>query len=490
MASPSTAPSAPPSSLTLSCLCGSCNGTLTISSPSILPLRAEICHCADCRHVSGQIQWTTANIPPGSTLTYTGPQTVYATPGDLGRRFCSVCGCHLWEGVDDDSEKQSFCVGNIADGGKSGDGVFDYRAHTLVVTTGDGGFANWYDGEGEDEDEGEGDDGEAGKAQQSQLKTYTIDANYGEKCDLAELGASNRKRHEKTWNRPPGKEEKLYGDCHCGGVKFYITPPSTTCDPLNPALDHMPFSDSLKPYNSSSAWEKANPHSEKWWIRANGTKYLAGTCACRSCRLNSGMDIQTWAFVPRANIFWVSGQEQEKKPSATSLTPLPLDVQESQLGTLTAYNSSPGVYRHFCRVCGATVFWRSEKRRFEIIDVSIGLLRAEEGVLATRWLDWSTERVSFREDASNQDFVGRVEKGLRRWGKRIREDEEVTEMEGKVDMGEKTEVEWEDAKTARASEALAKKIDGHKEGNDMTTSHESTGKELADEVEKLDIQET
>ena len=136
------------------------------------------------------------------------------------------------------------------------------------------------------------------------------------------------------------------------------------------------------------------------------------------------------------------------------------------------------------------MFWRSEKRRFEIIDVSVGLLRAEEGVLARRWLDWTTERVSFREDARNQDHVGRVEKGLRRWGKRMREEEEVMKMKGKVDMGEKPTVEREEAKTARASEDFARKTDGEKEGDDTTIPNESIGKDLADEVGKLNIQET
>jgi hypothetical protein len=32
-----------------------------------------------------------------------------------------------------------------------------------------------------------------------------------------------------------------------------------------------------------------------------------GTCVCNSCRLSSGFPIQTWAFVPKSNIFNADG---------------------------------------------------------------------------------------------------------------------------------------------------------------------------------------
>ena len=58
---------------------------------------------------------------------------------------------------------------------------------------------------------------------------------------------------------------------------------------------------------------------------------------------------------------------------------------------LTSYESSPGDLREFCINCGATIFWH-DKWSPDLINVSVGLLRAEE------WLDWWTDRVSFSED--------------------------------------------------------------------------------------------
>ena len=85
-------------------------------------------------------------------------------------------------------------------------------------------------------------------------------------------------------------------------------------------------------------------------------------------------------------------------------------------GTLTHYESSPGVLREFCRVCGGTAFWHCTDRP-ELIDVSVGLLRATEGSRAESWLQWHKQRVSFKEDAFEPDFVGQFESQLQAFEK-------------------------------------------------------------------------
>ncbi|KAL8729949.1 MAG: hypothetical protein Q9166_004394 [cf. Caloplaca sp. 2 TL-2023] len=135
-----------------------------------------------------------------------------------------------------------------------------------------------------------------------------------------------------------------------------------------------------------------------WWLRANGTKYFAGTCACNSCRLSTGFDIQAWAFVPKSNIRQMDGKE--------------LDFS---MGTLKRYSHTKWGNREFCGTCGATVFWHSDERP-GIIDISAGLLDAEEGARAEEWLEWGTDRVSFEECANNKGLVGGVSRGLRKWG--------------------------------------------------------------------------
>ncbi|EXJ90524.1 hypothetical protein A1O1_03627 [Capronia coronata CBS 617.96] len=181
---------------------------------------------------------------------------------------------------------------------------------------------------------------------------------------------------------------ELDASCHCGGVAFRITPPNAASEACS-----SNYPDLLVPYHSSSS---ENPTDAKWWLRADNSKYLAGTCACRSCRLGSGFPIQTWAFIPRANILQADGKQ--------------LDYE---MGSLKEIESSKNCFRSFCGTCGATVFWHCRTRP-GLVDVSVGLLRAEEGSRAERWLQWWTERVSFMEDALDQALVGDLQRGLSR----------------------------------------------------------------------------
>jgi len=190
---------------------------------------------------------------------------------------------------------------------------------------------------------------------------------------------------------PPGKEssDRLKGQCHCGGVKLYITRPTEASKAVQ-----SPFPDLMKAFHSNSS---ENPENETWWLRSNDTKYLAGNCTCTSCRLASGFEIQPWAFVPKCNIFQEDGK--------------PLDFN---MGTLKRYESSKDVSREFCRVCGATIFWHCEWRP-ELLDVSVGLLDPEEGARVENWLEWWTGRVSFEEMAVSRSLVASLEAGLKDW---------------------------------------------------------------------------
>lgn len=178
----------------------------------------------------------------------------------------------------------------------------------------------------------------------------------------------------------------LSAGCHCGGVKFQITRPNASSRGCS-----SPWPDLVIPYHSSSS---ANPQDIKWWLREDDTKYLAGTCACRSCRLGSGSPIQTWAFIPKANILQMDDR-----------------TLDYDMGTLKQIESSPGCFREFCSRCGATVFWHCLERP-DLVDVSVGLLRAPEGSRAVTWLDWWADRVSFREEAFDKQLIDQLEKGL------------------------------------------------------------------------------
>lgn len=184
-----------------------------------------------------------------------------------------------------------------------------------------------------------------------------------------------------NWDRV---QDRVPAQCHCGGIQFYITRPDASSN-----MATSPWPDVLVPYHAGSS---DNFEDVKWFLRDGNTKYLAGTCACTSCRLGSGFPIQTWAFVPRANMFEIDG------------SPLSLECKP-----MRRYNSSPGVFREFCGRCGATVFWHSSVRP-ELIDVSVGLFHGD-GARAEGWLEWA-RRVSFVEMAEENQLVQLLQLGL------------------------------------------------------------------------------
>lgn len=214
------------------------------------------------------------------------------------------------------------------------------------------------------------------------------------------------------------RDSQLAAHCHCGGVSFNITRPNDRSGAFT-----APLPDVIKKYTNG---EEATLTEEKWWLSGDG-RYTAGTCACRSCRLASGMDIvevrrarfpafacsneectnhiQQWGFIPAHNIKMTDG-----KPFTTDF------------GTLKAFRSSEDATRYFCDACGATVFWIGDDRP-ELIDVAVGLLAAPSGARAEDWLKWATNRVSFIEEALHKELVECVEGGLQIWGRREGYDE-------------------------------------------------------------------
>lgn len=198
----------------------------------------------------------------------------------------------------------------------------------------------------------------------------------------------------KVWNpqpdstkvkyEPPEQEfdtegnEVLRAECHCGGVSFTIprpTVPAVTEDPI--------FSKCVSPVDKN--------------------KWCACVDACDDCRLTSGAHTIAWTFVPRALL----------RP------PMPVDL--APYGTMKTYASSPGVLRSFCGKCGASVILACDESRptpeQEVVDVSVGLLRAPEGILAEEWLTWRAGRLSWMESAGKfyPVFAKSLAEGFKKW---------------------------------------------------------------------------
>ncbi|KAL8790760.1 MAG: hypothetical protein Q9213_000384 [Squamulea squamosa] len=357
-----------PSTLTLSCACRRITGTIDINN-STLPLSLEFCHCSNCRHSSGQLAISCFtcprapnNGPPTLQITSKEQPVAYKTSEEIIRYFCDHCGASIYIDVLE-SGNYEICTGVLDEA----EGLLTFKQHIFVENTKDGGLSSWI--------EGAAWNGWPEKSERFQQPAR--------KPQPQAVGDSS---------------ETLKCYCHCRGVEFYVTRPDKESAKVS-----APLPDLLTPYHlhSHPPQDQDQNEKDKWWLRANGTKYLAGLCACNSCRLATGYDLQAWAFVPKTNIRKLDGTE--------------IDFA---MGTLKTYSHSPGAYREFCGRCGATFFWRHEERRGGVIDVSVGLLDAKEGAKAEEWLEWRTERVSFEECAQNKSLVAKVTEGLRRWGQK------------------------------------------------------------------------
>jgi hypothetical protein len=200
------------------------------------------------------------------------------------------------------------------------------------------------------------------------------------------------------------KAEGLEGYCHCGAVRFTVTRPN-----IYSIMPQAPYPDLLMPTSLKPLAKIRNSKDEKWWLfspestdergqRADAqindaipsasTRYLAGHCVCTSCRLGSGAEVQSWAFLSRANVF-----------EAGSTQPIELRYEDDRHGSLSRYTWSPGKYREFCSTCGATVFlWHAG--RPDIFVISAGLFDQQtNGARAEEWLKWHKERLSYLENA-------------------------------------------------------------------------------------------
>lgn len=250
------------------------------------------------------------------------------------------------------------------------DGIVEFRRHMWIGDTHDGGASEWI----------------------TTVSGGTIERWHEEPHHSAEVPHGWTSATAADALPTMNSKEKLRAHCHCGGVEFFITRPTQQ------SLEAVsPWPDLLVPFDTSNPVIPDNPRNEPWWLRSNNTRYLAGTCACNSCRQATGFEFVEWAFVPAANIVLADGQPFKR-----------------EFGSLKAYRSSADVTRRFCGGCGASVFWDGDFRP-TLIDVAVGLLDAPTGARAEEWLEWETNRVSFREFAHNNALIDGLEEGMRSW---------------------------------------------------------------------------
>ncbi|KAL0942005.1 DUF636 domain protein [Colletotrichum truncatum] len=249
----------------VSCLCGTVTGKVKLCISTSNAAGLSLSHSDVDRHSTGLLCASYCPIEQPDSLK--GTKERYEVDG-YTRYFCSVCGCHIFRSRPRGPETTwEVATGVIDQEANSSDNIdLRFVKHTSVVDTKDGGISIWLRTVGD----------------------LTLEAL--ENAEPAVDDKAKRKLHESS----NVSSTVLPASCACGTVSFHITRPNEES-----FVPHSGYPDLQYAACAHSPEFMRNPKDEKWWVRADGTKYLAGTCACRSCRLISGFKIQTWTFVPR-----------------------------------------------------------------------------------------------------------------------------------------------------------------------------------------------
>ena len=358
----------------ISCLCGS----ISLPLKTTLPAPTELCHCSACRHTTGALCTGFVNLESAPPPAVVEKCTIYHTSKTQARYFCSTCGTKLF--VHPHSEREpdgtvkkrtdedkAWCVlGSAVDPPEaSRDDVLLVEKHEWLADATDAGLAPFMS-----------------KLGGRDIPCFETKEN--------EVSAADLDERLKTFGKdllPPAPDGTLKAECRCGGVSLLIQRANHT----ERSVSQL---DRFIPKNSNG--------------NALNDKHIAMTCVCRYCRLHTGTSLAPWVYIPPVQII----NPQTSKPVVQHRAALPPDpkvvntaAQSANIGlTLKHYWSSPDCCRSFCSHCGAAVFYTVDRRQ-EVVNIAAGLLRAEEGVMARRWLSWQWGRVSWKDEATDQEIM-------------------------------------------------------------------------------------
>jgi hypothetical protein len=350
--------------LTAQCFCKAVHFTVSIPV-KLLPLNVHLCHCEICRYTHGTLCTFHASLPKGIEPQFIAPSSLANIAGYKHRNaiverfFCTTCGCHVGDHdlePDPETGMHEWRVATPVFDTHAED-VFRISSHCLTNETVGGGFYDFLPALGD-----------------RTIKVWNPEPGSG-MMPLAGKNTPPKQEFDAAGN------ERLRVECHCGGVSFTVPRPS---------VPEVAGDESLK----------------KWISPLEPNKWAACLDVCDDCRLMDGTHVVAWTFVP------------------LELTE-PRVPDDLLFGTLSTYASSQNVLRGFCGVCGATVFFTCEEDRkmsdkWQMVDISVGVIRAPEGTLAETWLTWRTARMSWMESGLRYDplFTESLAKGLDDWGRK------------------------------------------------------------------------
>ncbi|KAM7183899.1 DUF636 domain protein [Rhypophila sp. PSN 637] len=386
-------PELPTSHLTLTaqCYCKSVHFTITVPA-SALPLPVHLCHCHICRYTHGTPCIFHAPLPKGIAPEFISPSSLEASltgyehdQAASTRYFCSTCGCHIGDRDVPDSNAQSASsdddptvhlewrvansIFSLPDINSSGP-----QNATSSSASGPNGLYNWLP-----------------SIDSRPLRIWNPTPSSPDFVVPPPSAPGPR-------TNPKG-EDVLLAECHCSGVSFAIPRPRTILS--NPSLPDG-FKDSIKTYLPPASPYDKDSNQESGEVQRDTNKWGGILDLCDDCRLVDGTHVIGWTFVPLHAL----------EPAIKS------DLKH---GTLKTFESSPGVLRAFCSVCGATGVWDGtgeDPYPYMIVDVATGILRAPGGVAAEDWLTWRTARLAWQASGEEYDssFATSLARGFAEWG--------------------------------------------------------------------------
>ncbi|KAK6334432.1 hypothetical protein TWF730_003646 [Orbilia blumenaviensis] len=460
----------------VACHCGANTYSFLVSTPLKRKYtQIKVCQCTNCRLQTGNLAGWYIQAPqrPFEPETPPASLTAYAVEDGLTHYFCNKCSSKLFRREENASQpeqefwlftgcvtiptKARFQIGFICCVDRESDGGLaawlpnvEYRdTKDAIITTED--MQNMesrldppigQESEGSEERQVTEEINDRERNRHSNANQIT-DGSQVAFSDNGEDGDSDECREPSSAPRNSvdslGSEAnwcgedyagRLMGRCHCMKVRLRLSRQKGAIEEREP-YTIAGDTDLVIPYWSR---EHIRPTPSMdltpWWTREShpyyeGKRFLGGHCTCNSCRTIAGTEIQSWIFVPTRCIeillpdgdviSWPTRQELSR------------GLDERLLDIIGFYDSTPanpaeGVHectRGFCKKCGANIFWDSSER-WNLVDLSAGLFSAR-GFKEQRWIEWWTNRVSYKEDPEGtprQDIAILLEKGLKEWDER------------------------------------------------------------------------
>ena len=350
----------------LTCLCGAISHPIPVS----LPAQTELCYCNPCRRITGALFASFVELPQASDEATLAKCTVYHSSATHDRLFCSTCGTkvvvHNHHHPDGKERNAWFAYSGAVERpeGEEQSNIVRPETNEWIDDAVDGGLAPYMTKLG-------GRDVPAYRIMQSDPPLS--------QTEIEKRG--NRNSTIQSKDTSPSQGDRLKAECRCGAVSLLIKPADNTDKSIAKLDRFIPFT----------------PSGEKFMH-----KYQARTCVCRSCRLAMGASLTTHTYIPPPQILNPHTGEPLAYAHATETS----EGQAANRGleALKHFWSSKEACRSFCGTCGSTVFYWNENRK-EIVNISVGILRAEEGSLARRWFYWQPGMVSWKDEAVDKNIL-------------------------------------------------------------------------------------